>query len=142
VEPWSDFAWAVGVVEADGTIGPFGIAVMMKDRDVVVRVQEAFGVGNVTGPTTRDKMWRWKIANLEGMYSLVRKIMPYLSHRRLVQADRLIQRYELSKTPVPMICVQCECYFERLRRSGTQKYCTPKCRSRAFKERRNDLLVA
>ena len=139
---WSDFAWAVGVLEADGTIGPYGIAIMMKDKDVLIRAWEAFGVGNLTGPTTRDEMWRWKVANLEGMYSLIRRILPHLSARRTVQADRLIQRYELSRTPVPMICTQCGCYYERLRQAHKQKYCTPKCRSRAFKERQNDLLVA
>lgn len=103
-----DIAWAAGIVEGEGTFVFFKrknrpntycrrIGVEMTDRDVVLRLKNAFGVGNVVGPRIRPPRkpsWIWQVQKDQDIFDVLIKLAPYLGERRSIQAGQLFDFLE------------------------------------------------
>jgi hypothetical protein len=91
----TEAAWVAGIVEGEGSIliRPTGerkvavnVKVAMCDYDVIERLAEWSGVGNVTGPFMpkggTKPQWRWTVSARSECVSLLGQIEPFLLARR------------------------------------------------------------
>ena len=91
-------AWIAGVIEGEGWFGIVGdsrpkIQVTSTDQDVILRLREWSGIGNVTGPyqrLERKPTWRWVVSAREDAGPFMEKILPFLLQRRAETARRII----------------------------------------------------
>lgn len=103
------FAWAVGLLEGEGTIfskaehgkrGQRCVALTSTDSDVVDRFAIVVGVGNVTGPYVQKEMygrkrkpfWRWQCSAWDEVEPLLVRMLPFLCRRRKAAAMLLLSR--------------------------------------------------
>jgi hypothetical protein len=104
----SDFAWAIGLYEGEGTVGIYGsgsgrtrrarMSIGMVDRDVVEKFHSIVKVGRVilkksNHPDHQD-VWHWQIGKREQILDLLLKIIPFLGHRRQDQAQIVIDEIQ------------------------------------------------
>jgi hypothetical protein len=99
-DPQLEFAWACGLFEGEGTIvanrrwaSPV-MRVTMADRDVLERFERAVGVGRINGPygpygKSRKVQYEWSLYTRDGIATLLARMRPWLSARRLAQAERV-----------------------------------------------------
>lgn len=105
----TEFAWACGLFEGEGSIvscvrGPRParrgqvVHLYSTDRDVVERFAAAVGVGKVMGPyvrptptggAVRKPVWWWGVRDLVELLPLLDRMEPLLGERRREQARAL-----------------------------------------------------
>lgn len=91
-----NLAWAAGIIEGEGYIGarPLGarsaglqIQVGMTDQDVVQRLMDVLGRGNVTGPYSRSSaphhksIWNYGVYGKDA-YAILVALYPWFGSRR------------------------------------------------------------
>lgn len=99
-----DIAWVAGIVEGEGSIvatsgSSSELKVLMTDEDVVRRLHEVTGLGNVYGPIFHKAggkpLYAWKVARKRDLARVLLAIYPLLGERRQQQigivADRLLR---------------------------------------------------
>jgi hypothetical protein len=94
-ESW---AWAAGLIEGEGWIGPGPravrkssiVAVESTDHDVIERLAAATGFGHVTSVDQRASDWkpgwRWSVHSQADVYAVLSAILPLLGNRRAGRA--------------------------------------------------------
>ena len=108
-------AWVAGLVEGEGTIrthktrhSPTAnrtyaypmVGIQMTDEDVLRRVQEWTGLGNVIGPYSipsrpRAKpFWMWKVQRKDQAITLITALWPLLCGRRKEQARTVLKAFK------------------------------------------------
>lgn len=105
-----ELGWMAGLLEGEGTFWFENsryryprVQIYMTDEDVVRRIAEVAGVGNVTGPHTRSgddgrgsdmslwkPQWGWTVTRKEQVYWLCRTILPYMGKRRTAKINELL----------------------------------------------------
>jgi hypothetical protein len=97
--------WIVGIVEGEGWLGASGgrpgqatITVQMTDLDVIERLAEWSGVGNVSGPyhvrhTDRQDTWKWSVTARDDAAWLIGQMAPYLGARRKAKALEVLDAW-------------------------------------------------
>lgn len=103
-------AWAAGLIEGEGSIqtgeGRYSshtgrrivavrIRVVMSDPDVVERLRDIFGVGNIlpyrnTQGLGKKPLFRWDTSRHDEVKSICQAIYPFMGERRRGQIDRLL----------------------------------------------------
>jgi hypothetical protein len=95
----ADAAWVAGLLEGEGyfifaTKGGscIRIGITSTDLDVLQRVHEVTGYGNVTGPRSGNRyskkpIWEWKMAKRADVLALCDAIYPWMGSRRREQID-------------------------------------------------------
>lgn len=91
-------AWVAGIIEGEGTFfldkrGFSKIKVAMTDLDVLERLQEWTGCGNITGPVLRGKykpIYSWTVTSLDEFLVVAEAVEPWL----------LLRRYQQLRAPV------------------------------------------
>lgn len=100
-----DLAWAAGLFEGEGFVGPHDyrkhrpawmMAVVMTDEDVVRRFHRIVGVGTVCGPAKPRAeghlpTWRWQVASRKYIYALCVALWPFMGRRRQERMTQAIQ---------------------------------------------------
>jgi hypothetical protein len=103
----TEIAWATGVFEGEGSIVlvPYcrgatrmqrHVAIKMTDRDVLERVQRAFGVGQLRGPFRRIEhahykpIWTWTVNRWSEIERVLRAMLPWLGERRRIKAQEML----------------------------------------------------
>lgn len=86
--------WFIGLFEGEGSFSISNqyarcITITSTDKDVLERVQEAFG-GTIIVPKLRNEKWKqefvWYLNKIDSQ-ALILKILPYLSKRRKERAN-------------------------------------------------------
>lgn len=94
--------WVVGLIEGEGYMdergGRPGIRVDMTDEDVVRRLHEWTGIGNVTGPylpvgTQKKQHWRWTVTARDDAAWLIGLMAPWFGARRAAKALEILDAY-------------------------------------------------
>ena len=96
-----EVAWAAGLYEGEGSVGPQGggtsctLAITMTDREPLERFQAALGLGTLLGPyqpkgPRRKPIWRWTCNGYEKLQVVYEAFKDWLSPRRLAQMERLL----------------------------------------------------
>jgi len=95
---WADFSWAVGIIEGEGWVTPrkfrqyhyARVGIEMTDRDVLERVKNIIGHGNITGPrirsNSRKPIYKWMITSTAAL-DLLLKMRPYVSVKKGQEID-------------------------------------------------------
>lgn len=90
------FSWGVGFWEGEGSLQAIHgnrtekkylqLVAGQKDKGPLLRLQEAFGCGSVTGPYKNGKseVYSWRVGG-EDAWSLANRMFPFLSKRRQEQ---------------------------------------------------------
>lgn len=111
-----DIAWATGILEGEGTFtiegGKYPIArVLMTDEDIIRRLKEVTGLGNVTGPhqqrEDRKPLWSWKVSDKRSMARLLLAIYPLLGQRRREQVNKQVAAFDGYSEKKPDHCRRC-----------------------------------
>jgi len=96
-------AWVAGLFEGEGCIahsrnGKYGqwfLVVASTDLDVLERLQEWTGVGNISGPTQRSEShkpcWTWRSTKRDETYALLIALYPWLGARRQERARECLK---------------------------------------------------
>jgi hypothetical protein len=97
-------AWLAGIYEGEGTLGVnssngrWVAIIAMCDEDVVRRVQDVAGFGNVhlfDPPSRRRPGWtlsyRWRSSRVPDLVSLFTELRPHLGIRRGARVDEMLQ---------------------------------------------------
>jgi hypothetical protein len=95
--------WIAGLIEGEGWLGiqpparPT-VQVITTDHDVVLRLHEWSGVGNVSGPHagTNKPTYRWVVTKREDAGRLLEAILPLLAERRAERARDIIALWRAS----------------------------------------------
>ena len=93
-----DLLWMAGLLEGEGSFivrRKKGAAIQcnMTDEDVLLKLAQCAGVGNVTGPyepsgkSSRRKVWAWGVRRCLEVEALMRALRPYMGRRRQAQID-------------------------------------------------------
>lgn len=90
--PWTRerLSWVAGLFEGEGCIahnsktGQWRLIVSSTDEDVILRLQEWTGLGNVRGPIDRGHKphWTWAVTKRDHVYALLVALDPWLCGRR------------------------------------------------------------
>jgi hypothetical protein len=97
-----ELGWVVGIVEGEGYLadrnGRPAIVVAMTDEDIILRLSELTGVGNVTGPHPRKgpgwkPIYKWIVTARDDGAWLIGKMAPHLGARRGVKAREILDAY-------------------------------------------------
>ena len=104
-----ELAWFAGLFEGEGTVTwdkryhTMRLSVGSTDLDVLERVQQATGVGTISGPykgqgkSTPEHykpMYGWYLSNHQDQLDLWEKIRPMMSARRSARFDELCAMYD------------------------------------------------
>lgn len=104
-----EIAWVAGIIEGEGCITGFHkspisglLAVKMTDEDVVRRLAEITGVGNVTGPLSGGNrstkpIWAWRITNRKDLARVLLAIAPLMGERRRARIAEMAERLSLAR---------------------------------------------
>ena len=91
-------AWAAGLFDGEGTFGSWGPwsslrgNVSQYDRRVLDRFNDALGVGNVYGPSSRGE-FKWQVGGDEKVQATIAMLWPWLGEVKCKQAlDALLKR--------------------------------------------------
>jgi len=99
------FAWVAGLLEGEGCfkMHPTNkkyvypqIEVNMADEDIVRRLREFTGVGNVQGPYSNPKkphhspMWRWTVQRSKDATDLMERLLPFMGVRRATKIGSIL----------------------------------------------------
>lgn len=108
-----DIGWLAGLIEGEGCVhrkrnfkpkyplskyapSPI-IAVQMVDEDIIRRLAEVTGVGNIRGPYCsktalgKQPRWDWRVAKKRDVARLLLAIYPLLGQRRREQTAALVR---------------------------------------------------
>lgn len=85
--------WAAGLLEGEGSFmsskpGTARISVEMTDHDVILRLSEVTGVGNISGPYFKDggkDSWIWSVSKSRDAAALAMLMYPLMGERRKSQ---------------------------------------------------------
>lgn len=104
-----DLGWVAGLLEGEGCFSPvkrtrksgekylyLRIQINMTDEDVIRRLHEVVGAGNVTGPRLYKNpdwkpRWEWTLLG-DKAEALMKEVYPYLGERRREQIDFVLQK--------------------------------------------------
>jgi hypothetical protein len=105
----TDYAWAAGIIEGEGTLSlnkikarknswRVAVTVTMSDFDVIERLHKIFGVGTVRDKAPQQVGYKplkeWAVQNQAGCLEVLLRIMPYLGQRRLAKAKEMLEYLE------------------------------------------------
>ncbi len=86
------WAWIAGLLEGEGCFywserqHQIIIEVSMTDEDVLRKLHEWSGLGNVYGPYQKKKgnklVWYWKVSRFEHTPIIIKGVLPYMGERR------------------------------------------------------------
>jgi hypothetical protein len=97
--------WLIGIFEGEGYQDERGgrpsVTVQMVDLDVIERLAEWSGVGNVTGPYhlrqaaagERQPTWKWSVTRRDDAAWLLGQMAPYLGKRRRAKALEILDAF-------------------------------------------------
>ena len=96
-------AYAAGIIDGEGYIRKvygvskrcYSIAVKMTDLDVLEKLKQAFGVGQIYSyppPTNPNhtQIHEWSVTNKRDTAHVLKLILPYLSYRRAFAAQNTL----------------------------------------------------
>jgi hypothetical protein len=116
LESW---AWAAGLIEGEGWIGPSPkagrkssiVAVESTDQDVIERLVAATSYGHITSLGQRTSCskpnWRWSVYSHADVHVVLTAILPLLGNRRANRANYVLNwiaersRFEPTRTFIP-----------------------------------------
>jgi hypothetical protein len=97
-------AWVAGLLEGEGCFilradrlrSNLAISCEMTDRDIVYRLREITGVGNVGGPyytrqfLTHKPKWRWTVTRRGHVVELCTALLPWMGERRGAKIQEML----------------------------------------------------
>jgi hypothetical protein len=96
-----DRAWVAGLLEGEGCFflskaGRIGISCYMTDVDIINRLKEKTGLGNVAGPFNppnpkHKPHWRWTVTTRHQAVGLMEELHPLMGDRRKLKIAELIE---------------------------------------------------
>lgn len=103
VNKMTDFqlGWLVGIVEGEGSIMWTGkhqpiVKIAMTDLDVLERVRDWTGIGNIVGPFMpaggKKQAWMWTVGDQAGFREITDAMRPHLSARRQEQLTNVLAK--------------------------------------------------
>lgn len=107
----ADMAWVAGIIEGEGHIAfpkrgvsQVHVYVKMTDEDVVRRLRDVTGLGNVTGPNVSNypnskPFWVWCVSEGRQVADLLWRTHDFFGARRGARAAEAMER--LSKIRIP-----------------------------------------
>jgi hypothetical protein len=90
-------AWVAGLFEGEGCISQFdsrwSVHLASTDHDVLVRLNDIVGLGQINGPYDRGHKphWVWQCASQPKVYAFLVAIYPWLGERRGARALEAIR---------------------------------------------------
>lgn len=111
---WTDaeLAWAVGILEGEGTfsifksarcVGPrrvISVQCAMSDEDIILRMKSIFNVGTIyksqspiirKDGSLRKPIWTWTVTNFKDQQFILEIVLPYLGKRRTAKVKELLE---------------------------------------------------
>ncbi len=94
-ENLTNWAWAAGLFEGEGCIGPDEVRLKMTDEDVVRRFAAIVGVGTVYPPYRQAQLnrlpaWQWVTARRRNVEIILTRFLPYFGQRRAAKARQTL----------------------------------------------------
>lgn len=99
----ADFAWFCGVFEGEGHVShrsngqggtTRGLTIGSTDYDVLQRVRDITGVGNIKGPYERSgtnkPMYVWFVGRWNAVEPLIQAMLPWMGTRRRLKLEALL----------------------------------------------------
>jgi hypothetical protein len=100
-------AWVAGFLEGEGAFywvifqkGKYGpyyyprVGASSTDQDVIERLPEYSGAGQITGPYPRKPpqktVWYWTVTNRDDAIALMQEMYPYMGERRRARIDEVL----------------------------------------------------
>lgn len=90
-----EIGWLAGIIEGEGTFhrqyrktggGQIYIKVSMTDKDIITRLQEITGVGNITESQPKNpnhkRVYHWRVTRQSDCMHLLCSVVPLLGERR------------------------------------------------------------
>lgn len=99
--------WAAGLLEGEGCFYLKNgyqprVAVHMTDLDVLEKLRDVFGVGNIVSTQVQQKhhkpAWVWSVTRMEDAVRVMTTVRPYLFSRRRDRVDECLLTYDLKVT--------------------------------------------
>jgi hypothetical protein len=98
----SEIAWIAGLFEGEGSVGVYynkrgtaavRLTIAQKTDEVLVRCYEILNMGHVYGPyrIKGSQLMLWAVSNIEDVYKVIQLIYPWLSQKRQVQCDVVVE---------------------------------------------------
>lgn len=111
----SEWAWVAGIIEGEGCLryseqsirGYWSteVRVRMTDLDIIERLRDVTGVGNVLGPYIRPKprkpIYEWRVSKKLDARLVLQNVRPWLGRRRGAKADLILAAFPALK-PYPI----------------------------------------
>ena len=101
-----DIGWIAGLFEGEGSFSYAGssarLKISMVDRDVIYRIQETTGVGNInTAELSSGKtIYNWVVCKRYDLLHLLASILPLLSERRRARVVEILDLLDVPEYPV------------------------------------------